>query len=171
MFLFERGLLNLKVEFVVKILIIKLFLFNCKKEALKSYLVKLLKLAIVIIKMCLVRDGEIKILFEKKRVKRLDLLFKILTIVPVAVPVTVPFRNVNVIRKTLIINVVIKNVKLQLYRQMFFMVHLKKVLFQIEKFIFLGSVLKVQVGRFSENVNCLIMVVEKLNFKRDLKDI
>ena len=50
-FIIDRGLLNLKIALVVKILIIKLFLFNCKKETLKSSLVKLLKLALIILEL------------------------------------------------------------------------------------------------------------------------
>jgi hypothetical protein len=34
--IFVRGLLNLKMEYGVKILINKMFLFDCKKETLKS---------------------------------------------------------------------------------------------------------------------------------------
>ena len=130
----------------------------------------LLKLALITLKLCLVKVGEIKVLLKEQRRIKADLFLKILLIVPVTVPVTVPFVNANKVFKVLVINVVIKNIKLQLYRQLFFMVHLKKVLFQIEKSMFLGSVLKVQDGRFRENVICLLLVVDKLNFKRALRE-
>ena len=48
----------MKIESVVKILIIKLFLFDCKKEIKKSYLVKLKNIVMVMQKLCLVKVGE-----------------------------------------------------------------------------------------------------------------
>ena len=62
--IFVRGLLNLKMEFVVKILNIRLYLYDCKKEIKKSCLAKLLKLALITQKLCLVKDGEIKVLLK-----------------------------------------------------------------------------------------------------------
>ena len=97
MFLFDRGLLNLKIESVVKILIIKLFLFDCKKEIKKSYLVKLLKFDVIILKLCLVKVGEIKVLLKEQRRIKADLILKIFLTVPVTVLVTVPFIIVGLI--------------------------------------------------------------------------
>ena len=58
MIIYVRGLFNLKSELVVKILIIKRILFDCNKEIKKSYLVKLLKLGVIILKLFLVKVEE-----------------------------------------------------------------------------------------------------------------
>ena len=82
------------------------------------------------------------------------------------VPVIVPFKNVKIECIMLLINVVMKLVKIQLYLQLYFMVHLKKVLKQVEKFMLHVMVLKVKAGHFRDNFIYLVLVVEKLNFKR-----
>jgi hypothetical protein len=111
-FVFVRGLLNLKIEFVVKILNIRLFLFDCKKEIKKSYLVNLLKFDVIILKLCLVKVGEMRGNFVKSPLVKLDLFLKRLLTVLVTVPVTVPFTKLKILIKALIINVVIKSIKL-----------------------------------------------------------
>jgi hypothetical protein len=50
------------------------------------------------------------------------------------------------------------------------MVHLEKVLFELRKIVLLDIVLKRQVERFMIKELRLILVVEKLHFKRELRE-
>ncbi len=89
---------------------------------------------------------------------------------PVTLPVTVPLKIVNIKCKLLIINEFIELIKLQLYFQLFLLVHLKKVLVGSVKFVFLDVDMDEQVDHFRLQMIFLIFGVKKPYFKRDLRD-